>query len=1143
MSLQSTVISLDNMFENHPAVILLINPADGSIVEANSAAAKFYGWGQAELRRMNIAQINTLPKAEIQAAMERARVQHKEQFRFKHRRADGSIRDVEVFSGPIQHQAQTLLLSIIQDVTEKKELEQHLSMISQAMENSLNAFDIVDANGLFIYVNAAYVKMWGYDSAEEIIGTSPVSHCADPGIPPQIIGELKQTGRCVIEFKAQRKDGSQFDVLMYALLGHDHQGREIYYGTSIDVTERKQTEAALRESLDNMAEAQRITHFGSWEVQLDENLEFLDPQLWSDECYRILGFEPGAVEITKELFYNMVHPDDRDLAFQSLADAIENGGDARYEYRITQLSGDVRHVRDQIRVVVDPDTGRAVKVIGTVTDITEQKLAEQARRESEEKYRLVFENSGDAILLTEIDGTILAANPAACRMFGYTEAEIRRLGRGGLVDTTDPRLPAALEERKRTGIFQGEMNFLHADGHFFPAELTSVIFPSQDGSPKTSIIIRDITARKQAEAALRESEERLRLFIEHAPAALAMFDRDMCYVAVSHRWLTDYGLEGQTVIGRCHYDIFPEIVEGWKAVHRRGLAGEVIRADEDKFVRLGGSVQWLRWEVRPWNTADDHIGGIVIFSEDITTHKQADELLREREASLRQSQRVAHVGHWSWDTVTNRVVWSDEMKRIFGLDPDQFSGDLDQVIMQSIHPEDKGKVIESNKTVLTEQRPAPIEYRVIWPDQTVRTVLAVPGDRVTDEQGNIVKLTGIVQDITERKELEAENERLMTQFHQAQRLDAIGKLAGGIAHDFNNLLVPMIGYAELGMMKLAPDDSLYGNFSRIKGAADRAAGLTRQILAFSRQQVLEMQMIDLNEVITDFQKMFGRLLREDIDLQIHLVPHLPFVKADPGQIEQVLMNLVINARDAMPTGGTLSVETDLAMLDETYTAHHIDTEPGQYVLLAVGDTGHGMDAETRQRIFEPFFTTKERGHGTGLGLATVFGIVKQHRGNIWVYSEPDEGTVFKVYLPVAEETEIASESEPDFFEDQLTGSETVLVVEDDEEVRELVTHTLRTYGYQVLPAATPLEALALAAAHSHPPHLLLTDVVMPEMDGRELYTELVQTFPDLKVLFMSGYTDNVIVHHGRLDPDVAFMAKPFSMQGLLKKVRIALVTA
>jgi two-component system cell cycle sensor histidine kinase/response regulator CckA len=396
---------------------------------------------------------------------------------------------------------------------------------------------------------------------------------------------------------------------------------------------------------------------------------------------------------------------------------------------------------------------------------------------------------------------------------------------------------------------------------------------------------------------------------------------------------------------------------------------------------------------------------LLAIIHDITEHNRVEQALRENEASLRKSQHVAHVGHWSWETITNTVIWSDEMKRIFGLDPAQFSGNLDEVIMQAVHPEDRPKVIESNKMVLTEQKPTPLEYRIVWPDQSVRDILAIPDELITDDRGNVLKLTGVVQDITARKQLEKENNKLSAQLYQAQKMETIGQLACGIAHDFNNLLMPIVGFAELGMMRLKPGDTLRKHFTQIKETADQATNLTRQLLAFGQKQSLETKIVDLNQVIINFKNMLGRMLPKSIDMRVDLKPQLQPINADQDQLEQVLLNLVVNARDAMPVGGTLTIETDLVLLDEAFTVSHPGAESGLHVLLAVSDTGHGIDAETQQRIFEPFFTTKARGHGTGLGLATVFGIVKQHRGTIVVNSEVNQGTTFKIYLPVMTQQE------------------------------------------------------------------------------------------------------------------------------------------
>jgi two-component system cell cycle sensor histidine kinase/response regulator CckA len=381
------------------------------------------------------------------------------------------------------------------------------------------------------------------------------------------------------------------------------------------------------------------------------------------------------------------------------------------------------------------------------------------------------------------------------------------------------------------------------------------------------------------------------------------------------------------------------------------------------------------------------------------------------------------------------------------------------------------------------------------------------------------------------------------QLRQAQKMEAIGGLAAGVAHDFNNLLSVILGHAELLRSDLNPADPMFESMDEIKEAAERAAELTRQLLAFSRQQVLEPRVADLNEIMLGVQKMLRRLIGEDIDLKMIAAPDLGKVVVDPGQIEQVIMNLVVNARDAMPDGGKITIETRNIEIDASYAAEHIGEHAGPHVLLAVSDTGSGMDEATKARIFEPFFTTKEPGRGTGLGLATVFGIVRQSGGTIWTYSEVGRGTTFKIYLPRADAKEAvrrARSTTGTFSALTLRGTETILLVEDDESVRGVERMILRRYGYQVLDVPNGGEALLICEKYAKPIHLLLTDVVMPRMSGRELAERLLAVRSDLKVLFLSGYTDGAIEHHGILEPGTAFLQKPVTPEVLARKVRAVL---
>ncbi|MDQ3818402.1 MAG: PAS domain S-box protein, partial [Acidobacteriota bacterium] len=413
------------------------------------------------------------------------------------------------------------------------------------------------------------------------------------------------------------------------------------------------------------------------------------------------------------------------------------------------------------------------------------------------------------------------------------------------------------------------------------------------------------------------------------------------------------------------------------------------------------------------------------------------------------------------------------------------------------------------------------DRRRIWTSENVRVI--------RNRKGAIDYYEGSIEDISERKGLEE-------QLRQAQKMEAIGRLAGGVAHDFNNMLAIIMMHSDLTLRTLKPEDPLFHRFDEIKKAGERASSLTRQLLAFSRKQVQKLRVINLNTIIVDMEKMLRRLIGEDIELRTTLREGLGSVKADPGQIEQVVMNLVVNARDAMPEGGKLTIETENVFLDEAYASTRISVEAGYYVMLAVSDTGAGMDRRTQERIFDPFFTTKEVGRGTGLGLSTVYGIIKQTGGNIWVYSEIGRGTTFKIYLPrVDERAEQIPRSGG--IREMAKGTETILLAEDEGLVRNLAREVLEVHGYKVLEAANGGAAFLICERFKGTIHLLLTDVIMPEMSGGELAKRLALIRPEMRVLFMSGYTDNAIVHHGVLDEGMNFIQKPFSADALAQKVR------
>ena len=521
---------------------------------------------------------------------------------------------------------------------------------------------------------------------------------------------------------------------------------------------------------------------------------------------------------------------------------------------------------------------------------------------------------------------------------------------------------------------------------------------------------------------------------------------------------------------------------------------------------------------------------------EIKARKEAEEALLDESKRLSEAIRAANIGLWDWDLVTDRIKYSTEWKQQIGYAVEEISDSLEEW-KSRIHPDDLKPTLDRIQWELSNTRKQfHIEFRFRHKDCSYRWILA-QASVYCAEDGQPVRVLGSHIDITDRKHAEEEREKLQAQIAQAQRMEAIGRLAGGVAHDFNNMLSIILGSIELILQDLPADSPLQSDLDVIRNAAERSAVLTRQLLAFARRQTVEPRVLDLNATIESMFKMLARLIGEDIDLQWKPADTLDPVNIDPAQIDQILANLVVNARDAIDGVGNVTIETARVELDEHYCTMHPDCVQGRYVMLTISDTGCGMNEETLKLIFEPFFTTKKVGKGTGLGMATVFGIVKQNRGHIDIESEPGQGTTTRVYLPVYE---------PGFATKDLVTTpastihhehETILFVEDDTNILDLGKRILEQYGYRVITASTPAEAIRLAKEHSGELHLLITDMVMPEMNGRELSRKLLALYPEIKCLFTSGYTADIISHHGILEEGVNFIQKPLTMKALREKVR------
>ncbi len=768
-----------------------------------------------------------------------------------------------------------------------------------------------------------------------------------------------------------------------------------------------------------------------------------------------------------------------------------------------------------------------------IQDITERKRGEEALRESENRYRELFESSSDALFLIDTEtGRILETNDVAAAQYGYTRDEFRTMKAMDVSTDPDSTWRRIQEVRAEPGrILRIPMRqHRRKDGTLFPIEATARSFVWQ-GRVLLRVSSRDMTERKQSEQALLESEERHRTVLEAAMDGFGMTDAQGRLMQVNDALCRMTGYGRPELLAMSIFGIEANETPGETAARIRRL----LELGEDRFEtrhrRKDGSV--FDVEVSAQYRAAEG-GRTVAFLRDITERKRAEETLRSNEVRLRAIFDATPFPVALVDVDDNRIeFWSRSALALFGHTAPT-AAEWYQLAYPD--PEYRREVIERWKPALeraqlTGQAVNTGEYRVTCRDGSVR-ICELYAAFLAD------KLVVTFNDITSRKRAEEERGLLQAQLAQNQKMESVGRLAGGVAHDFNNLLTVINGYAALLSESLPLQDPLRGYALEIVNAGGHAASLTTQLLAFGRKQIITPKAIDVNSVVTEAERMLRRLIGEDVDLVTNLAQDLGSVMADADQIHQVLMNLAVNARDAMPNGGKLEIATASVDLDQA-AATHADAVPGRYVRLAVSDTGIGMTEEVRRNVFEPFFTTKERGKGSGLGLATVYGIVRQSEGWIEVNSEPGRGSSFRIYLPRLDSVAQTEEARP-AVANPSRGHETVLVVEDQKAVRRLTGMILRAHGYRVLEAADGAEALAIATAPAAPIDLLLTDVVMPGMDGQALSERLRESHPRLPVILMSGYAEDVVAHRSKVAGGVAYLQKPFRPADLAAKVRAML---
>jgi two-component system cell cycle sensor histidine kinase/response regulator CckA len=783
---------------------------------------------------------------------------------------------------------------------------------------------------------------------------------------------------------------------------------------------------------------------------------------------------------------------------------------------------------------------------------------------------------GIGVAITE-GWRFVLVNEALAKMYGYTVKEMLALP--STLDAIAPESRDEVTERLRRRVADEETTSqaeevvaLRKDGVRIHVEYGLKVLPGRRPTQMISIV-RDITERKKTESALKLHS----VIVNKMAEGLCLIrgtDGDIVYANPKFERMLGYlwgELEHKNLSTVTYVD--PSASDAEKTenpVARLDARGETTY--EVRLKTKDGEPLWCRASM---SKLDHPVHGLVWVAvyEDISERKRADELIRtahrdlqrrvqERTAELSKSnaalvyqmaereraerEKFIHQARFraliekSGDLIAvtsaeGKITYiSPGAKTILGRDASDFTG---TAIIEHIHPDDRDLIRDALVDLVENPaRVMSLEFRAPHADGSIRR-LEVTGTNLLADPA-VQGLVGNIRDITERKQAEEALRRTEEQLRQARKMEAIGSLAGGVAHDFNNLLSVILSYATMLVGDLSEGDPMREDLEEIRAAGERAAALTRQLLAFSRQQILSPKTLSLNEVVSGMEKMLRRLLGDHIEFSISAAPSLAKVTVDPGQIEQVIMNLAVNARDAMARGGKLIFETANVDLLDRALAEELGVTLGPYVVFTISDTGVGMDEATKRRMFEPFFTTKERGKGTGLGLATVFGIVKQSGGGIEVQSEPGVGTVFKVYLPrveLASPVEWRPSQAPP--RGAVRGTETILLVEDEERVRSLVRTILRRNGYQVLEAQSGGDALLICEQYIATIDLLLTDVVMPRMSGRQLAERLRTVRPAMKVLFMSGYTDTAIVNRGVLDPGLAFLQKPITPETLTQKIR------
>lgn len=885
-----------------------------------------------------------------------------------------------------------------------------------------------------------------------------------------------------------------------------------------DITTFKDLERDLRSEREQL-----LSVFDS----LNAIIDVIDP-----ETHEILYMNQYTKDLlgkdyTGSLCYEVLHGYDSPCPFctNELVSKLQ-GMPHHWEY-YNELLG--KHFMTTNKMVKWPD-GRNVK-LELSFDISERKLAEQTLRESEERYRAIFDNAGVGINLLDPNGKIIGVNHALAEMLGYTAEELMGMSFSEITHPDD----GEISKQKIDALMAGEIDFYRIEKRYVTKSGTivwsdlsaSAIRDAEGNNIGVVGVIADVTRKKQAEEFLQEREAWLRLALEAAQAGAWEWNLITNEGIYSEELWRLYGREpnsGEASLELWGNSVHPEDRASAERAIQDAVSQGLDMAAQWRIITPTGSERWLMSRGRPILDDKGKATKYIGIAIDISEHKKLEHALRSSQELLNATGRLAKVGGWELDAATLEVTMTEETYRILEV-PIDYNLPLEESL-SFFHEEDRERLSYAIQKALSHGEPYDMELRFTSPTGKRHWARTLCLPEVRD--GKTVGLRGIFQDITERKDLE-------TQLVQAQKMEALGTLAGGIAHDFNNLLQVVVGYSEMLLAREREDGINRESIKRIYDAAQRGADLVRNLLTFSRRVEPKFRPVDLNDQVVEFRKLLSSTIPRIIKINLRLSEDIGLIDADPSQIGQILMNLGVNARDAMPEGGTLTIETSMVALDETYSADHPEVKSGRYAVLGVSDTGHGMDEATLTRIFDPFFSTKEVGKGTGLGLSIVYGLVKQHKGHLICDSKPGQGTEFRIYFPCIE----TAEEERSVTEDRPIqgGNETILVVDDEEPLRNLASELLENLGYRVMTAANGFEAVEVYRRHSRDISMVILDLIMPEMDGKACLRELLQLNPDAKVFVASGYCDKKTKQQITDLGAARFLEKPFDTAELLRTVR------